>query len=98
MTGIVKDFYLSGLDYEIQPMVIFPKYTWLYCFSVLPAGDPDAALEHLKHVWEELFPAFPLDYKFSSTLIEELYEDELVQMEILTIFYPSLLPVWAYLH
>ncbi|MGW8314470.1 MAG: ABC transporter permease [Bacteroidales bacterium] len=86
VTGIVKDFYLSGLDYEIQPMVIFPKYTWLFCFSILPEGDPEAALMHLRKVWMELFPNFPLDYKFSTTLIEDLYEDELVQINILIAF------------
>jgi len=86
VTGIVKDFYLSGLDYEVLPMVIFPKYTWLFCFSVLPEGDPEPALAQLRTVWQELFPNFPLDYRFSRTLIEELYEDELVQMNILIAF------------
>lgn len=86
VTGIVKDFYLSGLDYEIQPMVIFPKYTWLFCFSVMPEGDPEAALAHLKKVWLDLFPAFPLEYRFSTELIEALYEDELVQINILIVF------------
>lgn len=81
--GIVKDFHLSGLDYEILPMVIFPKYTWLMCFSVLPAGDGESALEHLQLVWEELFPSYPLDYKYSSSLIEQLYESELVQINLL---------------
>ncbi len=86
VTGIVKDFYLSGLDYQIQPMVIFPKYTWLFCFSVLPEGDPEGSLDHLKSVWQELFPAYPLDYRFSSSLIEELYTDELIQINILLAF------------
>jgi putative ABC transport system permease protein len=86
VTGVVRDFYLSGLDYEIQPMVIFPKYTWLFCVSVLPAGDPEPALIHLKMVWEELFPTFPLDYKYSSALIESLYSDELAQMDIMKVF------------
>jgi putative ABC transport system permease protein len=86
ITGIVEDFHLSGLDYEISPMVIFPKYTWLYCFSILPSGEPGPALEHLKAVWEELFPAYPLDYYFSSSLIEQLYEPELVQIRVLSIF------------
>jgi len=84
--AIVADFHLSGLDYEILPMVIFPNYTWLMCFSVLPSGDPEPALEHLETVWKELFPSFPLDYQFSSSLIEELYEPELIQISMLIIF------------
>ncbi|MCK5137016.1 MAG: ABC transporter permease [Bacteroidales bacterium] len=86
ITGIVKDFHLSGLDYEVSPMVIFPKYTWLYCFSVLPAGDPGAAVDHLEVIWEELFPSYPLEFFYSSSLIEQLYGAELVQIRILLIF------------
>ncbi len=86
ITGIVKDFHLSGLDYEVSPMVIFPKYTWLFCFSVLPAGDPKLALDHLRLVWEELFPSFPLEYHFTTSLIEQLYEAELVQTRLLFMF------------
>jgi putative ABC transport system permease protein len=86
ITGIVEDFHLSGLDYEVLPMVIMPKYPWLFCFSVLPAVDPRDALDHLQVVWNELFPSFPLEYQFSSSLIEELYEAELVQIWLLFAF------------
>jgi len=81
--GIVEDFHLSGLDYEISPMVIFPKYTWLFCFSILPSGDPEMALEHLHSVWDDLYPSYPLEFYFSSDLIENLYESELVQIRLL---------------
>lgn len=86
ITGIVEDFHLSGLDYEISPMVIFPKYTWIFCFSVKHGGDATAAIEHMKIVWEELFPDYPLEYHFSSSMIENLYEDELDQIRILMVF------------
>ncbi len=86
ITGIVEDFHLSGLDYEISPMVIFPKYAWLWCFSVLPAESPEPALEHLKTVWEELFPSYPMEYYFSASLIEQLYESELIQIRLLFSF------------
>jgi putative ABC transport system permease protein len=86
VTGIVEDFHLSGLDYEISPMIIFPNPTWLYCFSILPKGDPLDALDHLRLVWEKLFPSYPLEYYFSSSLIEQLYESELIQIRLLFIF------------
>ena len=83
ITGIVEDFHLSGLDYEISPMIIFPKFAWLWCFSILPAGNPEPALEHMRSVWDELFPDYPIDYYFSSALIERLYESELTQISLL---------------
>jgi len=83
ITGIVEDFHLSGLDYEITPMVIFPKYTWLYCFSILPSEDPGPVMAHLREVWEELFPSLPLEYKLSSSLIEQLYEAEIIQIRVM---------------
>jgi len=86
ITGIVEDFHLSGLDYEISPMVIFPKYDWLWCFSILPAGETEPAMEHLNLVWDELFPDYPLEYYFSSSLIEKLYESELIQIRLLLAF------------
>ena len=67
ITGIVEDFHLSGLDYEISPMVIFPKYACLWFFSVKPADSPETALAQLQAVWDELFPSYPLEYMFSSS-------------------------------
>jgi putative ABC transport system permease protein len=86
ITGIVEDFHLSGLDDVISPMVIFPKYTWLLCFSILPSGEIEPALDQLQVVWEELFPAFPLQYQSSSSLIAQLYASELTQIRLLLIF------------
>ena len=86
ITGIIRDFHLSGLDYQISPMVIFPKYTWLFCFSILPSGETGPAVEHLESVWKELFPSYPIDYRTASEMIEQLYSPELTQINILTIF------------
>lgn len=84
--GIVEDFHLSGLDYEISPMVIFPKYTWLFCFSILHNGNEDAVIVHMEELWKDLFPDYPLEYHFSSSLIEQLYASEIDQINILMVF------------
>ena len=49
-------------------------------------GNSSALIEHLGTVWEELFPDYPLEYQYSSTLIEHLYESELEQIRILMVF------------
>lgn len=84
--GIVKDFHLSGLDYEISPLVLFPKDIWLFCFSIRPAGDIEPALDHLEKVWLEMFPNYPMDYHFTESLIEQLYEPERDQVKLLILF------------
>lgn len=86
IAGIVKDFHLSGMEYEISPMVIFPKYTWLYCFSIKHNGNTQELVKHLEEVWQELFPDYPLEYHFSSSLINKLYESEMDQINILMVF------------
>jgi putative ABC transport system permease protein len=82
----VEDFHLSGMDYEIPPMVIFPKYTWLFCFSIKHGGNAEPVITHMEEIWEELFPDYPLEYHYSRSLIEQLYQSELDQIKILMVF------------
>jgi putative ABC transport system permease protein len=84
--GISEDFYLSGLDYEITPMVIFPKHTWLYCFAVKINGPRDEAEAYLKSVWDELFPDFPLKYQYTQDLIDDYYSTERTEIKIRMIY------------
>jgi len=84
--GIVEDFYLSGLDYEISPMVMFPKHIWLYCFSVRIKGDHKAAEAYLKQVWDDLFPDYPLRYYYTQDLINEYYKSEITEIKIRMVF------------
>lgn len=86
ISGIVEDFHLSGMEYEISPMVIFPKHTWLYCFSIKYNGNAEPVIKHLEEIWEDLFPDYPLEYHYSSTLIKQLYKSELDQINILMVF------------
>jgi len=86
ISGIVEDFHLSGMDYEISPMVIFPKYTWLFCFSIKHDGNAEPVISHMEVIWEELFPDYPLEYHYSSSLIKNLYQSELDQIIILMVF------------
>ncbi|MBN2697855.1 MAG: ABC transporter permease [Bacteroidales bacterium] len=84
--GIVKDFYLSGLDYEVIPMIIFPKYTWLYCFSLRINGNHDEALAYLESVWNDLFPDFPLNYQYTQDIIDDYYRSEISEIKIRSVF------------
>ncbi len=67
-------------------MVIFPKYTWLYCFSILPGKSEETGYGTSENGLGRTIPRYPLEYYHSSTLIENLYESELVQITILLVF------------
>jgi putative ABC transport system permease protein len=84
--GIVRDFHLASLSSEVNPMVIFPEYTWLYCISIRLAGDPTQAIEQLSRSWQELYPQYPLRYFFTSDLHRATYKDELAQMKLFLLF------------
>ncbi|MDA3822955.1 MAG: ABC transporter permease [Bacteroidales bacterium] len=86
LIGVVEDFHLSSMEREIDPMVIFPEYTWLYCFSLRIKGDTHAAIEILSSEWKEFFPEYPLRYSFTTDMYQELYETELTEIRVLIIF------------
>jgi len=86
ITGVVEDFHLSDMEREISPMIIFPEYTWLYCFSVRLAGTPEQGLEILRKEWKEFFPDYPLRYYFTTDLYRELYSTELSILRVLIAF------------
>jgi putative ABC transport system permease protein len=84
--GIIEDFHLSTMEMKVNPMVIFPKHTWLYCFSLRIGGDRQEAIQILDDIWEDMFPEYPLRYYFTTEMYETIYETELTEVRILMIF------------
>ena len=84
--GVVEDFHLSDMQREITPMVIFPEYTWLYCFSVKPGGDFSQSLHILQREWENFFPEYPFRYYHTADLYKDIYNTELTTLKVLLIF------------
>lgn len=86
ITGVVEDFHLSDMEREISPMIIFPEYTWLYCFSIRFAGDAETGLQKLSEVWQKLYPDYPLRYFFTTDIFRELYATEYTILRVLMVF------------
>ncbi len=84
--GIVEDFHLSDMEREISPMIIFPEYTWLWCFSIRFAGDTETGLQKLRQVWQKLYPDYPLRYFFTTDIYRELYATEYTILRVLMVF------------
>lgn len=84
--GVVEDFHLSDMTREISPMVLFPEYTWLFCYSVRLNGDTEQGVRVLRETWDRFYPSYPLRYMFTSDIYSEVYATELTELKLLVIF------------
>jgi putative ABC transport system permease protein len=89
--GVVEDFHLSDMGREVTPMVIFPEYVWLYCFSIRLNGDVEEGLKILQREWLKFFPEYPFRYNFTTDIYRTLYATEHAELKVFLIF--SLLSV-----
>jgi len=86
--GVVEDFHLSSIKRKIDPLVMFKrKELWLINFMVaFQPGQQEQAVADLEKVWEEIFPAYPMDYDYVSSMYRNIYSTELLQTRLLSVF------------
>ncbi len=86
--GVVEDFHLSSLKRKIDPLVMFKrKDLWLINFVVaLKPGMQEQALADLEKVWESVYPEYPMEYDYLSSMYRNLYSTELLQTRLLSVF------------
>lgn len=86
--GVVKDFHLSSLKKEVEPLVMFKRADlWLINFVV--AFHPsmrEQALADMSKVWTELFPEYPFQYEGVGAMYQKVYKAELLQARLLSVF------------
>ncbi len=88
ITGVVKDFHFSSLKSEIEPYVFFKRNDhWISNFIIsFKPGTREESLGHIKQVWNKLYSAHPFEYKYVSSMYEDVYRKELMQESLLLIF------------
>ena len=86
--GVVEDFHLSSIKKEIEPLVLFKrKDLWLINFVIsFRPGMETKALADIKSVWTKMFPEYPFQYEYVSSMYENVYKTELLQAGLLSIF------------
>ena len=86
--GVVRDFHLSSLKKKIEPLVLFKrKELWLMNFVVsFQPGKQTNALADIESVWTKMFPEYPFQYEYVSSMYEKVYTTELVQAKLLSVF------------
>jgi putative ABC transport system permease protein len=84
--GVVKDFHFESLHETIVP-VIFRSNPFYSRISVKIAGSKmNDGLRHIEKVWKEFLPHRPFEYAFLSQQYSQLYNSELQQGQLFTIF------------
>jgi putative ABC transport system permease protein len=86
--GVVEDFHLSSIKKQIEPLVLFKrKELWLINFVVsFRKGMRTKAIGDIKSVWNKMFPEYPFQYEYVSSMYENVYKTELLQVKLLSIF------------
>ncbi len=86
--GVVKDFHLSSMKKEVNPLVLFKrKYMWLLNFAIAyPSGMKEQAVADIEKVWNEIYPGYQFHYEHIGAMYQKVYKTELLQAKLLTLF------------
>lgn len=86
--GVVEDFHLSSIKKEVEPLVLFKRDAlWLIDFVIsFQPGLETKALADIKSVWTKMFPEYPFQYEYVDAMYKNVYETELLQADLLSIF------------
>lgn len=88
IVGVLRDFHFESLHSEIVPMIFYiPRNrTHLFNVSVKLGNDIPAGLAQLEQTWKKFNPDFPFDYNFLDEDYGRLYEAEMRQGRLFTVF------------
>lgn len=90
LIGIVEDFHETTLFDPIQPVVfqsIYRSGSYMRTLMVrLREGQISSGIEHVRATWNELEPAYPLNYSFLDQIMDQDYEAELRLAKIFNVF------------
>ncbi len=88
VVGILKDFHFESLHSEIIPMIFFiPRQrNNLFRISIKTGTNVQAALAHIESTWKRFNPDNPFEYSFLDEDFGRLYEAEMRQGQLFTVF------------
>jgi putative ABC transport system permease protein len=89
LAGVVNDFHFESLHQRILPMVFFLRDDNIGYNRVsikINGHAVPAALSHVEKVWKKFLPETPFDYSFLDDSYTRLYDAELRQSTIFTVF------------
>lgn len=83
--GVVRDFNFYSLHNPIEPLVfVFNPNPGNRIIVRFAAKAEAEVLNHVKAVWEEVLPNYPLDYSFLNQTLRDQYEADQNQNQLIT--------------
>jgi len=84
--GVVDDFYFQSLKQQVNALVISPAVDRRQILVRLKPGNLQAGLALIKNAYNKAAPSYPLEYKFLDEQFGELYQKDIRQQTILSVF------------
>ncbi len=84
--GVVEDFNFLSLKEKMDALVISPAMDRRVTLIKMQPGDIQATLSAIKNDYEKAAPQYPFSYTFLDQKFGELYNNDLRQQKILTVF------------
>ena len=84
--GVVDDFNFKSLKQDVDALVISPAEDRRQILVKLKPGNLQAGIALVKNAYNKAAPAYPLEYKFLDQQFDELYQKDIRQQTILSVF------------
>jgi putative ABC transport system permease protein len=83
---VVDDFSFKSLKQDVDALVISPAEDRRQILVKLKPGNLQAGIAIVKNAYSKAAPAYPLEYKFLDQQFGELYQKDIRQQTILSVF------------
>ena len=86
VTGVIKDYHFTSLKEKIEPLAISHIQRGGHLLVSVSGKKLSDAVAGLQKEWDALQTGFPLEYFFLDDVIGRLYQTEVIQGRIFTLF------------
>ena len=84
--GVIDDFNFKSLKQDVDALVISPAEDRRQILVKLKPGNLQAGIALIKNAYNKAAPAYPIEYKFLDQQFDRLYQKDIRQQTILSVF------------
>jgi ABC-type antimicrobial peptide transport system permease subunit len=87
IVGVMKNFHFKTVHEAIEPLaVVVDPGEFRYAVVRLTAGEVPASLEDVKKAWRQVFPRYPVEYRFFDEDFDQMYRKDEQMGKIMIVF------------